>query len=85
MGGAAGRRPPRGRERQSLSSRGSTQLIEVIVIVPGFAKLNGVTARVIQETLERPPFGCFTALDTKFYRLRKRLIEDISEGSPKPW
>jgi DNA-directed RNA polymerase specialized sigma24 family protein len=37
------------------------------------AKLNGVSARVIQGTLERPPFNCFTALttvDSRFHRLR---------------
>jgi DNA-directed RNA polymerase specialized sigma24 family protein len=46
------------------------------------AKLNGVSARVIQRTLERPPFNCFTALttiDSRFHRLRQRLIEHLRE------
>lgn len=46
------------------------------------AKLNGVSARVIQQTLERPPFEFFTAVttvDSRFHRLRKRLIEHIRE------
>ena len=46
------------------------------------AKLNGVSARVIQQTLERPPFELFTAVttvDTRFHRLRKRLIEQSRE------
>lgn len=46
------------------------------------AKLNGVSARVIQRTLERPPFNCFTAVttvDSRFHRLRQRLIEHIRE------
>jgi DNA-directed RNA polymerase specialized sigma24 family protein len=46
------------------------------------AKLNGVSARVIQQTLERPPFNCFaavTTVDSRFHRLRQRLIEDIGE------
>src|SRR5262245_4475164 len=46
------------------------------------AKLNGVSARVIQQTLEQPPFGSFTAvttIDTRFHRLRKLLIEQIRE------
>ena len=46
------------------------------------AKLNGVSARVIQQTLERPPFNCFaavTTVDSRFHRLRQRLIEDIRE------
>ncbi len=49
------------------------------------AKLNGVSARLIQQTLERPPFECFTAVttvDTRFHRLRKRLIEHIREPEP---
>ena len=44
------------------------------------AKLNGVSARVIQQTLERPPFEFFNAIatvDTRFHRLRKFLIEHI--------
>jgi DNA-directed RNA polymerase specialized sigma24 family protein len=46
------------------------------------AKLNGVSAKVIQQTLERPPFALFTALttiDARFHRLRKRVIEHIRE------
>jgi DNA-directed RNA polymerase specialized sigma24 family protein len=46
------------------------------------AKLNGVSARIIQRTLERPPFNCFTALttvDSRFHRLRQRLIEHLRE------
>jgi DNA-directed RNA polymerase specialized sigma24 family protein len=41
------------------------------------AKLNGVPAKVIQATLERPPFLSFaavTTVDARFHRLRKRLI-----------
>jgi DNA-directed RNA polymerase specialized sigma24 family protein len=44
------------------------------------AKLNGVSSRVIQETLEQPPFRCFTSIatvDTRFHRLRRRLIDHI--------
>lgn len=44
------------------------------------AKLNGVSARIIQQTLGRPPFEFFTAVttvDTRFHRLRKRLIEGV--------
>jgi DNA-directed RNA polymerase specialized sigma24 family protein len=46
------------------------------------AKFNGVTARTIQETLERPPFGVFIAaatIDTRFHRLRERLMRHILE------
>ena len=46
------------------------------------AKLNGVSARVIQETLERPPFDFFiavTTVDSRFHRLRQRLTEHIRE------
>lgn len=46
------------------------------------AKLHGVPARIIQATLERPPFESFSAVttvDTRFYRLRKRLMEHILE------
>ncbi len=46
------------------------------------AKLNGVSARLIQQTLQRPPFKFFTAVttvDTRFYRLRQRVIEHIRE------
>src|SRR5215510_2443597 len=46
------------------------------------AKLNGVSARAIQQTLERPPFSSFAALttiDSRFHRLRQRLIEEIRE------
>lgn len=46
------------------------------------AKLNGVSARIIQRTLEQPPFNCFTAVttvDSRFHRLRRRLIEHIRE------
>jgi DNA-directed RNA polymerase specialized sigma24 family protein len=46
------------------------------------AKLNGVSARTIQQTLARPPFEFFTAVttvDTRFHRLRKRLIEQIRD------
>jgi DNA-directed RNA polymerase specialized sigma24 family protein len=49
------------------------------------AKLNGVSTRLIQQTLERPPFECFTAVttvDTRFHRLRKRLIEHLREAEP---
>jgi DNA-directed RNA polymerase specialized sigma24 family protein len=49
------------------------------------AKLNGVSTRLIQQTLERPPFQSFTAVtsvDTRFHRLRKRLIEQIREVEP---
>ena len=49
------------------------------------AKLNGVSARLIQQTLERPPFECFSAVttvDTRYHRLRKRLIEHIREVEP---
>ena len=49
------------------------------------AKLNGVSARLIQQTLERPPFECFSAVttvDTRYHRLRKRLIEHIQEVEP---
>jgi DNA-directed RNA polymerase specialized sigma24 family protein len=44
------------------------------------AKLNGVSAKVIQATLARPPFLAHTVattVDTRFHRLRKRLIEDM--------
>lgn len=44
------------------------------------AKLNGVSAALIQQTLERPPFRHFTAvatIDNRFHRLRKRLIEEL--------
>jgi len=47
------------------------------------AKLNGVSARVIQQTLERPPFGHFIALatiDTRFHRLRQRLLGEVAEA-----
>ena len=46
------------------------------------AKLNGVSARVIQRTLEQPPFNSFTAVttvDSRFHRLRQRLVEHIRE------
>jgi len=46
------------------------------------AKLNGVSARIIQQTLEKPPFEVFTAVttvDTRFHRLRKRVIDHIRE------
>jgi len=46
------------------------------------AKLNGVSARAIQRTLGQPPFNCFaavTTVDSRFHRLRQRLIEDIRE------
>lgn len=46
------------------------------------AKLNGVSARVIQRTLERPPFNCFTAvttIDSRFHRLRQRLVDQLRE------
>jgi len=46
------------------------------------AKLNGVSARVIQQTLEQPPFGHFTALatiDTRFHRLRQRLLDEVAD------
>jgi DNA-directed RNA polymerase specialized sigma24 family protein len=46
------------------------------------AKLNGVSARVIQQTLERPPFEFFiavTTVDSRFHRLRKRLTEHLRE------
>ncbi len=46
------------------------------------AKLNGVSARIIQQTLERPPFSSFAALttiDSRFHRLRQRLMEHIRE------
>ena len=46
------------------------------------AKLNGVSARLIQQTLERPPFSSFAALttiDSRFHRLRQRLVEHIRE------
>jgi DNA-directed RNA polymerase specialized sigma24 family protein len=46
------------------------------------AKLNGVSTRVIQQTLERPPFNCFTAVttvDSRFHRLRQRVVEHIRE------
>jgi DNA-directed RNA polymerase specialized sigma24 family protein len=49
------------------------------------AKLNGVSARLIQQTLERPPFECFSAVttvDTRYHRLRKRLIDHIREAEP---
>ena len=47
------------------------------------AKLNGVSARVIQQTLERAPFGLFIALatiDTRFHRLRQRLLDEVAEA-----
>jgi hypothetical protein len=46
------------------------------------AKLHGVPAKVIQATLEQAPFHCFaavTTVDTRFHRLRKRLVEHILE------
>ena len=46
------------------------------------AKLNGVSARIIQRTLEQPPFNSFTAvttIDSRFHRLRQRLVEHIRE------
>jgi DNA-directed RNA polymerase specialized sigma24 family protein len=46
------------------------------------AKLNGVSARVIQQTLGRAPFEFFIALttiDTRFHRLRQRLIAHLRE------
>ncbi|PYN52789.1 MAG: hypothetical protein DMD94_21135 [Candidatus Rokuibacteriota bacterium] len=46
------------------------------------AKLNGLSARVIQRTLEQPPFNCFTAvttIDSRFHRLRQRVMEHIRE------
>jgi DNA-directed RNA polymerase specialized sigma24 family protein len=46
------------------------------------AKLNGVSARVIRQTLEQPPFGHFIALatiDTRFHRLRQRLLDEVAE------
>jgi len=49
------------------------------------AKLNGVSARLIQQTLERPPFECFcavTSVDTRYHRLRKRLIDHMREAEP---
>jgi DNA-directed RNA polymerase specialized sigma24 family protein len=47
------------------------------------AKLNDVSSKVIQETLGRPPFELFIALttvDTRFHRLRKRLMEESLES-----
>jgi DNA-directed RNA polymerase specialized sigma24 family protein len=46
------------------------------------AKLHGVSAQSIQEALRRPPFKQFTAtatIDTRFHRLRKRLMKEIEE------
>jgi DNA-directed RNA polymerase specialized sigma24 family protein len=46
------------------------------------AKLNGVSAGVIRQTLEQPPFGHFIALatiDTRFHRLRQRLLDEVAE------
>ena len=46
------------------------------------AKLNGVSARVIQQTLEKSPFRVstgVTTIDTRFHRLRKRMMEHIRE------
>ncbi len=45
------------------------------------ARLNGVASKVIQETLRQPPFELHAELatiDTRFYRLRRRLAEEIS-------
>jgi DNA-directed RNA polymerase specialized sigma24 family protein len=47
------------------------------------AKLQGVSARTIQETLRRPPFRLFAAIatvDTRFHRLRRRLMAEIEES-----
>jgi len=47
------------------------------------ARLNGVASKVIRDTLRQPPFGLFTELatiDTRFYRLRRRLAEEISRS-----
>jgi len=41
-----------------------------------------VSARVIRQTLEQPPFGHFTALatiDTRFHRLRQRLLDAVAD------
>jgi len=49
------------------------------------AKVNGVSARFIQQTLERSPFECFcavTSVDTRYHRLRKRLIDHMRETEP---
>jgi DNA-directed RNA polymerase specialized sigma24 family protein len=46
------------------------------------AKLNGVSARLIRQTLQQPPFHHFTALatiDTRFHRLRQRLQDEVAE------
>lgn len=47
------------------------------------AKLHGVSAKIIQETLQQPPFELFTAIttvDTRFHRLRKRLMKHFVES-----
>jgi DNA-directed RNA polymerase specialized sigma24 family protein len=44
------------------------------------AKLHGLTAQHIQESLRRPPFRMFVALatvDTRFHRLRERLLMEL--------
>ena len=46
------------------------------------AKLPGVSAQSISEALRHPPFKQFTAtatIDTRFHRLRKRLMKEIEE------
>jgi DNA-directed RNA polymerase specialized sigma24 family protein len=46
------------------------------------AKLYGLTARHIQESLRRPPFKMSVALatvDTRFHRLRERLLMEFGE------
>lgn len=46
------------------------------------AKLHGVTAQAIQESLRRPPFKMFVAhatVDSRFHRLRERLLRELGE------
>ena len=47
------------------------------------AKINGVPARIIQRTLNAPPFGTDMALrtaDTRFHRLRARLMRHLEDS-----
>jgi hypothetical protein len=47
------------------------------------AKINGVPARIIRQTLAQPPFGARVAIatvDTRFHRLRRGLMRHLEEA-----
>jgi hypothetical protein len=47
------------------------------------AKINGVPARIIQQTLAQPPFDTRMAIatvDTRFHRLRRCLMDHMEQA-----